>query len=552
MALSVRRMQYLAWNGRLRVGKPGKREPGKVRASVVRCRNAAAFLGACVLFAAGGRGWGQESHDPLLDLMIQKGMITQEEARKVQAEADARSTNTLKHAMPSMDSKWKLNKAIKQLELYGDLRLRYEYREASTPPGSHIELDRGRYALRVGLRGDVFDDFYFGFRLETSSNPRSPWVTFGNASPGPFGKSNAGIDVGQAYIGWRPGDWLDLTAGQMPNPLYTTPMVWDPDLNPTGAAERFKYSVGDADLFATFGQFVYQDNGPSDISSSLVPYVTPNRQTSTDTTFLLAWQAGVNYHFTEDISSKVAATVYDYVGLVTNQITATYSGSVGDNYIGEGAYAGPHSGAPVNGLTSENGVSYNQVGVDNLLVLEIPAEVNFKLGKLNSRVFGDYAYNLDGRQRAQAAVSALAAQWQLQGAPIGSSPPLLTYGPQTHDVQAYQVGFAVGNGEKLGLVYGSVSKKNTWEFRTYWQHVEQYALDPNLLDSDFFEGRANLEGIYTALAYSFTDNVIATVRYGYASRINNKLGTGGSNLDIPQLNPIQHYNLLQLNLTMRF
>ena len=96
------------------------------------------------------------------------------------------------------------------------------------------------------------------------------------------------------------------------------------------------------------------------------------------------------------------------------------------------------------------------------------------------------------------------------------------------------------------------SKKNTWEFRTYWQHVEQYALDPNLLDSDFFEGRGNLEGIYTALAYSFTDNVIATFRYGYASRINDKLGTGGSNLDIPQMNPIQHYNLLQLDLTLRF
>ena len=503
-----------------------------------------------MLLGAGSLGLGQESHDPLLDLMIQKGMITQEEARKVQAEADAHSTNVLKHAMPSMDSKWKIGKGIKQLELFGDLRLRYEYRDASTPPGARVELDRGRFAVRVGLRGEVFDDFYFGFRLDTSSNPRSPWVTFGNSSPGPFGKSNAGINVGQAYIGWRPGDWLDLTAGQMPNPLYTTPMVWDPDLNPSGAAERFKYTVGSADLFATFGQFLYQDNGPSDISSSLVPYVAPNRQSSTDTTFLLAWQAGVNYQFTENISAKAAATLYDYIGLVTNQITATYSGGVGDSYIGEGAYAGPKSGTPVNGLTSENGISYNQVGVGNLLVLELPAEVNFKLGKLNARVFSDYAYNLDGSQRAKAAVSALAAQSRLQQT-VGS-PPLLTYGPQTHDVQAYQIGFAVGNGDRLGLVYGSVAKKNTWEFRTYWQHVEQYALDPNLLDSDFFEGRGNLEGIYTALAYSFTDNVIATVRYGYASRINNKLGTGGSNADIPQLNPIQHYNLLQLDLTMKF
>jgi hypothetical protein len=131
-------------------------------------------------------------------------------------------------------------------------------------------------------------------------------------------------------------------------------------------------------------------------------------------------------------------------------------------------------------------------------------------------------------------------------------PPLLTYGPQLNDVVAYQVGFGIGNGDGLGLVYGSVSKKNTWELRGYWQHIGQYALDPNLLDSDVFEGRGNLQGFVVALAYSFTDNLIATVRYANASRINDKLGTGGSNLDIPQINPIQHYNLLQFDVTLRF
>jgi hypothetical protein len=104
----------------------------------------------------------------------------------------------------------------------------------------------------------------------------------------------------------------------------------------------------------------------------------------------------------------------------------------------------------------------------------------------------------------------------------------------------------------LGLVYGQTSKKNTWEARAYWQHVEQYAADVNLLDSDFFEGRANLQGVYAAFAYSFTDNIIGTVRYGYATRINNNLGTGGSNPDLPGLNPIRNYHLLQLDLTWRF
>ena len=114
------------------------------------------------------------------------------------------------------------------------------------------------------------------------------------------------------------------------------------------------------------------------------------------------------------------------------------------------------------------------------------------------------------------------------------------------------MGFAVGNKDSLGLVYGSTSRKNGWEFRTYWQHVEQYALDPNLLDSDFFEGRGNLEGVYAAFAYGFTDNLIGTIRYGYAKRINKNLGTGGSNQDIPQMNPINQYDIVQVDLGFRF
>jgi hypothetical protein len=540
-------MQFQLASDRLATRLQVTRETGYGRSAPPRRPSRAALLAAGLLIATGSSAWCQDSHDPLLDLMIQKGMITQEEASKVKAEADARRTNTVNEAMAPSSSKWKISKAIKDIELFGDVRLRYEDRQADTPVGDRIVLDRARMAIRLGLRGDLFDDFYFGLRLETSSNPRSPWVTLGSSSPSPFGKSNEGVNVGQAYMGWRAGDWMDLTAGKMPNPLYTTPMVWDSDLNPEGIAEKFKHSVGNAGFFANFGQFIYQDNNPSYISGSLVAPVTgaDNREQGTTPTFLLSYQAGVNYQFNDRVSATVAGTLYQYVGLVTNALGNT----IGDRFIGEGSYGGPGSGT-INGLTTQNGVLYNQIGVNNLLVLDVPFQVDFKIHQLNARFFGDFAYNLEGSQRATDAYNALAAESQIQ-AP-GSRPPLLGYGAQRNDVKAYQLGFGIGNGEKLGLVYGSVAKKRTWEARVYWQHVEQYALDPNLLDSDFFEGRGNLQGIYSALSYSFTDNVIATFRYGYASRINNKLGTGGSNLDIPQLNPIEHYNLLQLDLTVKF
>ena len=65
--------------------------------------------------------------------------------------------------------------------LCGDIR--YEYRGADNLPGaspSTFYRERFRYAFRAGIRGDLFDDFNYGLRLETATNPRSPWSTFGN------------------------------------------------------------------------------------------------------------------------------------------------------------------------------------------------------------------------------------------------------------------------------------------------------------------------------------------------------------------------------------
>ncbi len=117
--------------------------------------------------------------------------------------------------------------------------------------------------------------------------------------------------------------------------------------------------------------------------------------------------------------------------------------------------------------------------------------------------------------------------------------------------------------DKLGLAYGTMDlstggtrlgkiRAGVWEARAFWQRVQQYALDPNLTDSDFMEGRTNLQGLFTAIAYSPADTVITTARFGYAHRVNDKLGTGGANPDLPQLNPITDYRVLQFDLTWKF
>ena len=504
----------------------------------------ALFASAMVLMVLSLQSRAQSTDDVLINKLEQKGILTVDEAKEIRAEAAAEQTNLVDSAL--MTSKWKMADSIKNMQLYGDLRFRYEYRGADNVYGgfpSTFYRERMRYALRVGVRGDLYDDYSYGIRLETSNSPRSPWVTLGNnttsGSVTPSDKNASGIYVGQAYLNWHPAGWYEMSVGRMPMPLYTTPMVWSPNLNPEGAFEKFKYTIGPVDLFVDFGQWVYQD--PS--SASEFP--------SSDS-FMMTWQGGANVRIGENVSFKVAPMIYTYYG------HATTNSGLGEIFVGQGTSptnvnVGVPGGTSYNGLTAAQAQQlYNEEGIDNLLVLEIPAEFDFKiwnsaagLGTLQGRLFGDYAYNIKGDERARAAFRTDPAAF----------PGLKS--PKTGLDKAYQVGFGVGSagpvyGPTQGLVYGSTSKKNTWEARVYWQHIEQYALDVNLLDSDFFEGRGNLQGIYTAFAYSFTDAIIGTVRYGYANQIDGKIGTGGNNLDIPGINPIRHYNIFQADLTWRF
>src|SRR3954468_21800277 len=178
----------------------------------------------------------------LLDLLVKKKIITDQEAEEVRGELTREVATT-------SAGKWKLSTPINEVELYGDMRVRYEQRQSTTPdvmpgtpgPDDTLKRSRERYRLRLGLRGTLMDDWLFGLRLETSTSPRSTNVTFGDDA-GPFGKATDSIGVGQAYLGYSGFRDIRLTVGKMPNPLVTTLMVWDADINPEGMAEQWKHT----------------------------------------------------------------------------------------------------------------------------------------------------------------------------------------------------------------------------------------------------------------------------------------------------------------------
>jgi hypothetical protein len=437
----------------------------------------------------------------LLDLLVKKGIVSDQEAEELRGELTKEFAST-----PA--GKLKLSNPITELEIYGDARARYEVRQGESGPPSTLvgrndtlQRNRQRYRLRLGIRGSLLDHWFFGLRLEPSTSNRSSNVTFGDDA-GPWGKGSDGIHVGQAYIGYRGIRGLTLTAGKMPIPFVTTSMVWDADLNPEGLAQQYKRTFaiqrgGEAgplniDFFANFGQFVYDDTNPENPIGPQ-PINVPNNDA-----YLFGWQAGAKINFTRDIYLQVAPTFYNYSG-------------------GGDTYSAQFSGEP-NIRVGATTVTRNQTGVSSLLIFNLPAEFGFVVKEKPVRIFSDFAVNLDATDRARAAGRL----------------------DKKDERYAYQVGAAVGR----------IRAKKEWQISAFWQHTEQFALDPNMIDSDLFDSRLNMQGFVVQSGYALSDAVTVNLTYGAARQIDLDLGTGGAG-DIG-VNPLRNYQIFQADLNLRF
>ena len=80
------------------------------------------YMLAAASFILGGVAARAQDAGALLDLLVRKKIITDQEAEEVRTEL------TKQYAETSA-GKWKLSTPITELELYGDARLRYEYRQ---------------------------------------------------------------------------------------------------------------------------------------------------------------------------------------------------------------------------------------------------------------------------------------------------------------------------------------------------------------------------------------------------------------------------------------
>jgi hypothetical protein len=142
----------------------------------------------------------------------------------------------------------------------------------------------------------------------------------------------------------------------------------------------------------------------------------------------------------------------------------------------------------------------------NINMLLAPGDISFKLGELKTKIYWDFAYNIEGNKRVQDI-------YRLAGNPGGQH--------ATEDDFAYLIGFQLGENKKEG----------DWSFLANWRQTG-LAIDPNLHDDDFALGELNTRGIKASVAYNFTSYAVGAVTYMYAWNLRDSLvggeATGGN------------------------
>ncbi len=433
----------------------------------------------------------------LLDLLLKKGIVTDQEATTLRADLAKQAANS---SNPDGATNLAvLSPGLTKLRLWGDLRLRMEDRTATEAAADdHIEMDRFRYRLRLGLLGDLTGDWSFGLRLDTNSNDRSSNVTLGTNNTttyGPWSKGDDSIYLDQVYTSYKPGDWT-FTLGRMPLPLTTTNLVWYQDMAPEGANEQFKTSQGALDYKVNLAQFIY---GSPAFNNNIAGQAAGGSDAPSRDIILLAWQAGLKYNVNSTDFVQISPVLYNYVN-----------------------NAGSANPTPFNGVFSPSTATLSQQAVNNLNVIEIPVEYDtMSLAPKLVRFFGDFAYNTEATGRAD----------------HYGRPDL------AHQDLAYQI----------GVQYGKATKAGEWEAKAYWEQIDLFAIDPNLTDPDITDSLTNLKGFALNASYYLTDAVFIGATISDQSRADDNAPTGGDSQDTK--NPgisLSRYMLYQLDLNIKF
>ncbi len=363
-----------------------------------------------------------------------------------------------------------------RISLSGDVRLREQQdmfddqngllqnpADATSLLNTRVDRERQRMRVRLGLKAEVNDQVEVGIRLAggTEKDPVSTNDTLGDY----YNKDGFLLD--QAFVRWLPLPEVSLVGGRVPNPFFSSDLVWDGDLNFEGVAVHGKMPLaGIWRGFATLGYFPLQDI-----------------ELTEDDKYLVGGQAGIEYEPRPDILGKFGVAYYDYhhVAGIPNSASSPglYDYSLpafqqwGNDYFDINSFVGT-PGTPVKyGLAPDFKLLNLTMSFD--LALFKPVVISFVADFVTNLGF-DHDEILDRTG--------------------------ISYDDET---DGYQVGLGVG--------YPRVTRLGEWKSFVTYRYIEKNAVLDAFTDSDFHLGGTNAKGWIIGTDIGVYDNFWLTARW---------------------------------------
>jgi len=403
----------------------------------------------------------------LLDLLIEKGILSEQEAAGLMEETKEAVSGTEQEtpkdkvaekpilpepSQPPLDSRFL--SVREKIDFGGDLRLRYDSQRRELEDASW-DRRRPRFRLRFGMIATPTENTEVGFRLASGSG-------FQNTTNQSFGEHGRGknIFIDRAYGSWEPTRWFKIIGGKHENPFFSSSLVWDSDVNLEGASQRLTFKGENVQLFSNLTQFVISELDLKSVSNN--------------DPIMLGYQGGLITKPAKNTELQLGVTYYDY-----RSLDLLSSEGIGDRTTFVG-YNNSHGQQMV---FDANNRLLNKFGT-----IDLGAELRLNMTPWPLGFFGNYIKNL------RSDIQLL----QREGVPTEGSDPadLAAYGSDNRDT-----------GYQFGLGYGFRGKKGDLHLQYLYQVLEDYAFPAVFVDSDFHGGGTNNRGHRARDNYFLTDNI---------------------------------------------
>jgi len=373
---------------------------------------------------------------------------------------------------------------LDRLKWEGDFRLRYQgdlFADTNAPEtifkaaGQNLnntleDRQRERVRLRLGLNANVTGGVDAGIRITTgnTTDPVSTNQTLGNTG------NKYSLVLDRAFIKLRPIDDLTLWGGRIPNPFFSTDLVWDDDLNFEGAA--VSYAPGAQEPQRKFKPFVTAGAFP-------LQEIEENGSIKGKDKWLYAAQAGLEWTPNTRARFKFGVGYYDY-----RNITGIANPLLGNTTFNSTAAQFTQKGNSLFNIDNDGSNSTNlwahasDYRIGNLTLVADSSEF-FPVHLIGSF---DWVHNF-GFDRDEV----------LRRGPLNK-----TLNPGADGYQA-----------KLTIGHPKVSERHDWQAFVGYRYLESDAVLDAFTDSDFHLGGTNHKGFMIGGQYGIYKNTWVSARW---------------------------------------